>query len=96
MQPTPAHVALAQSYLADAIAHGTRWGTDKVFLSTVPGIDLADAECLAQLTELRLMGLLTFARADLVGAMDPALVKASCWGQRFGGLVFESHFLVVG
>lgn len=85
-----AYKYIADSILADAAA-GTYFGSRKVFLSTIPGIDLADPECVAMLDELRRAGLLEFARADLVAAMDPALVAASEW--RLPGATF--HFLVV-
>jgi hypothetical protein len=71
---------------------GVRWfGDRKVFLATVPGIDLIDADCRAELDIMRRAGLLEFVRADLVAAMDPALVAASEW--RLDGATM--HFLVV-
>jgi hypothetical protein len=42
-------------------------------------------------TQLRRAGLLRFARADLVAAMDPELVAASEW--RLNGAT--AHFLIV-
>lgn len=84
---------LAVQILADAAAPGcVRFGERKIFLSTIPGIDLGDAACRAQLDELRRSGLLRFARADLVAAMDPALVAASEWqldGASYNFLVVE-------
>lgn len=82
---------LAEGILRDAADQGTYFGDRKVFLSTIPGIDLADAECVAMLDDLRRMQLLVFSRADLVAAMDPALVRASEWD--LGGTTY--HFLVV-
>lgn len=90
--PIPAaYRLLAALYLDDAAAYGTRFGTRKVFLSTVPGIDLADPECTDVLLTLLRTGCLEFARADLVAAMDPALVAASEW--RLDGAT--QHFLVL-
>lgn len=87
---------LAQSIIADAQKHGTYFGDRKVFLSTIPSIDLRDAECMQLLDECRRAGLLEFARADLVAAMDPALVAASEWVQGIGyGIQVRSHFLCV-
>ena len=91
MKPTQAHQYLAQQLLADA-QHGTYFGDRKVFLGTIPGVDLQDAECLLQLDELRRMGLVVFARADLVAAMDQALVSCSLWCPMPG---VQYHFVVV-
>ncbi len=71
---------------------GVRWfGDRKAFLSTVPGLDLTTPEGRADADALRRAGLLEFARADLVAAMDPVLVAASEW--RLDGATM--HFLVV-
>jgi hypothetical protein len=85
-----AYRILADSILADA-QYGVRFGDRKVFLGSIPGIDLADAECVQMLDDLRRAQLLTFARADLVAAMDPALVATSEW--RLDGTTY--HFLIV-
>lgn len=82
---------LADSILDDARDAGIYFGERKVFLSTIPGIDLADAECRQMLEDLLRSGALRFARADLVAAMDPALVAASEW--RIDGATY--HFLIV-
>lgn len=82
---------LAESVLADARTCGIYFGDRKVFLSTIPGVDLADGECTQMLDQLRRAGLLRFARADLVAAMDPGLVAASEW--RLDGAT--AHFLIV-
>lgn len=83
---------LADSYLRDALESGVQWlDSGKVYLGTIPGVDLADAECVAQLDACRRAGLLRFARADLVAAMDHTLVMASEWD--LDGAQF--HFLVV-
>jgi hypothetical protein len=82
---------LAESILRDAADQGTYFGDRKVFLGTIPGIDLAAAECVAMLDDLRRAGLLTFARADLVAAMDAELVAASEWRVD----ITTYHFLVV-
>lgn len=80
------------AYLLQAAQeHGTRWGERKVYLGTIPGLDLADAECRATLTDLRRSGALCFARADLVAAMDADLVAASEWHDG----VATYHFLVL-
>jgi len=84
-------VAFATSTLAAARAHGTYFGARKVFLSTIPGLDLGSAACREQLDACRRAQLLVFARADFVAAMDPALVAASEWD--LGGA--QMHFLVV-
>jgi hypothetical protein len=70
---------------------GVYFGDRKVFLSTIPGVDLADPEWRQLLKELRRARLLTFARADLVVAMDPELVAASEWKLDDA----TNHFLVV-
>ena len=96
--PVPvAYRYLAEGILRDAIDQGTYFGDRKVFLSTIPGIDLSDPECREMLETLRQTGLLDFARADLVGAMDPALVAASEWVEAgpCGVGRFETHFLVL-
>jgi len=88
---------IATAYLDDARASGVRFGDRKVFLSTIPGIDLTDPDCTFLLDELRRMQLLTFARADFVAAMDPVLVSASEWRltSPTGGTMATFHFLVI-
>ncbi len=66
-----------------------RFGPRKVYLRAV--LDTTSAEDLAILDQLRRAGLVILARADLVGAMDPALVAAS--HVRLAGADF--HFLVL-
>lgn len=91
-KPIPAAFRmLADSYINDAAEHGTRFGDVKVFLCTIPGIDLKDAECVNQLAYLLRSGLVQFARADLVGAMDPDLVARSHWRLD----ISDFHFLVL-
>lgn len=66
-----------------------RFGDRKVFLCAI--VDVTDADAMAILDDCRRAQLLTFARADLVAAMDPELVAASEW--RVDIATF--HFLVV-
>jgi hypothetical protein len=82
---------LADGILADARMAGAYWGDRKVFLASIPGVDVCDPEWCQLLDELRRLGLLEFARADLVAAMDSDLVARSEWSQ--GGAT--NHFLVV-
>ncbi len=82
---------LADGIIRDAAEYGLRFGPRKVFLGTIPGLDLQDAAGMADLATLLRCGLLSFARADLVGAMDPELVEASEW--RLDISTF--HFLVL-
>jgi len=59
-------------------AHRDLWfGDRKVFLCAV--VDVTDALAMEILDDCRRAGLLTFARADLVAAMDPELVADSNW-----------------
>lgn len=82
---------LADGILADARMSGIYFGDRKVFLGTIPGVDLTDPEWRQLFNDLRRIELLEFARADLVAAMDPELVAKSEWSQ--GGAT--NHFLVV-
>lgn len=82
---------LAESIVRDAVLQGAFFGDRKIFLASIPGINLGDAECTGMLLDLLRAGLLRFARADLVSAMDPALVAASEW--KLDGATY--HFLVV-
>ncbi len=66
-----------------------RFGPRKVFLRAV--LDTTSTEDLATLDQLRRMGLVVLSRADLVAAMDPALVRDSA--VRLAGADF--HFLVL-
>jgi hypothetical protein len=91
MDPCAALRNLADGILADARMSGTYFGDRKVFLASIPGVDLADPEWRQLFDDLRRAGLLEFARADLVAAMDPALVAASEW--RLAGATY--HFLQV-
>lgn len=101
MSTTPipaAYRMLATLILEDAVQHGVYFGDRKVFLSTIPSIDLHDAEGLVVLRDLLRTGALQFARADLVAAMDPALVAASTWLIPAPGNIgrpCEYHFLVL-
>lgn len=81
----------AERWLATARhAHRDLWfGTRKVFLCSI--VDVTDAAAMSVLDECRQAGLLTFARADLVAAMDPELVAASEW--TLDGATF--HFIVL-
>lgn len=90
-----AHRYLADSILSDARSCGIYFGDRKVFLSTIPGIDLADEECVQMLDGLRRAQLLAFARADLVAAMDPELVAASEWRLNDERCSPTFHFLVI-
>ncbi len=92
-----AKIPMALKFLADdlrksAIAHGTFVGDRKVFLGTIPGINLKDAGDREDLLALLRSGAAQFARADLVQAMDPELVAASEWSPAHG---VTYHFLVV-
>lgn len=79
-------------HIHDLAAHrGTRFGDRKVFLGSIPGWDLHDPTLLADLDQLRRARLIELARADLVAAMDPALVRASEWNM--DGAAY--HFLVL-
>ena len=91
MAPCEALRYLADGILTDARMCGIYFGDRKVFLGTIPGVDLADPEWPQLFEDLQRAGLLTLARADLVGAMDPALVAASEW--RLDGATY--HFLQV-
>jgi hypothetical protein len=76
----------------DALEHGIKLGDRKVFLGSIPSIDLADPDCRAWLDDLRRTGRVEFVRADFVAAMDPALVAASEWTILHG---VTAHFLMV-
>jgi len=82
---------LAEGIIAEARTSGVYFGDRKVFLASIPGVDLADPEWRELLDNLRRARLLEFARADLIAAMDPELVAKSEWSQ--GGAT--NHFLVV-
>jgi len=82
---------VATALRRDAVQHGVKFGDRKVFLGSIPSIDLADPDCRAWLDDLRRTGRVAFARADLVAAMDPALVATSEW--RLAGATY--HFLQV-
>lgn len=81
----------AERFLGTArCAHRDYWfGDRKVFLAAIA--DVTNCETMAMLNDCRRAGLLTFARADLVAAMDPELVEASEW--RLDGTTY--HFVVV-
>jgi hypothetical protein len=81
---------LANGILIDARMSGIYFGDRKVFLGSIPGVDVGDPER-QMFEDLRRAGLLEFARTDLVAAMDPELVARSEWNQ--GGAT--NHFLVV-
>jgi hypothetical protein len=91
MSSTAALRNLADGILTDARMSGIYFGERKVFLSSIPGVDLADPEWRQLLDDLRRAQLLEFARADLVAAMDPELVAKSEW--KLDGA--SNHFLVV-
>jgi hypothetical protein len=63
---------LADGILADARTIGVYFGDRKVFFGSIPGVDVRDPEWCQLLDDLRRLGLLRFARADLVAAMDPS------------------------
>ena len=90
---------LAHGILTDARNQGTYFcgpHSGKVYLSTIPGVDLTDPLCVEMLEDLRKAGLLSFSRCDLVAAADPDLVQASTWVSKLGlGLTTELHFLNV-
>ena len=98
MQIAPAPVAAdhglrlaAERLLATARnAHPhLRFGDRKVFLCAI--VDISDPVALEVLDDCRRAQLLTFARADLVAAMDPELVQASEWCVD----IATFHFVVV-
>ncbi len=91
MIPYAALRNLADGILADARMSGIYFGDRKVFLGSIPGVDVNDPEWCQLFDDLRRVRLLEFARADLVAAMDPELVAKSEWSQ--GGAT--NHFLVV-
>ena len=91
MTPCAALRNLADGLLADARTSGVYFGDRKVFLASIPGLDLADPKWRELLDNLRRAQLLRFSRADLVAAMDPELVAASEW--RLDGTTY--HFLQV-
>jgi hypothetical protein len=91
MNANAAMRCLADGILADARMSGIYFGDRKVFLASIPGVDLTDPEWCQLLDDLRRAQLLEFTRADLVAAMDPALVAASEW--RLAGATY--HFLQV-
>lgn len=71
-------------------AHRDFWfGARKVFLAAI--VDVQDADAMTILDDCRRAGLLSFARADLVAAMDPELVADSTWA--LDGATY--HFLTV-
>lgn len=65
----------AVEQLNTAAATGTRFGDRKVFLSSI--VDLSDPTTRRVLSAMQRDGMIELARADLVAAMDPELVKAS-------------------
>ncbi len=81
--PDPGLVITANRLLEAARhAHKDYWvGKRKVFLAAI--VDVEDPVAMEILDECRRAGLLSFARADLVSAMDPDLVAASEW--KLGG-----------
>jgi hypothetical protein len=91
MAPCAALRNLADGILADARMCGVYFGDRKVFLGSIPGLDVKDPEWCEMLDGLRRARLLEFARADLVAAMDPELVAASEW--QLDGATY--HFLQV-
>jgi hypothetical protein len=91
MGPCAALRNLADGILADARMSGVYFGDRKVFLGSIPGVDLDDSEWRKLFDDLRRARLLEFARADLVAAMDPALVAMSEW--QLAGATY--HFLQV-
>lgn len=89
---THAELVAYADHIHELAAHrGTRFGDRKVFLGSIPGFDLHDPALLADLDLLRRSRLVELARADLVSAMDPALVRASEW--KMDGATY--HFLVL-
>jgi hypothetical protein len=89
---TTAHHYLADALLADArdlLGTPAAFGDRKVFLAAVLG-PIAGQD-MTEVAALLGAGLLQFARADLVAAMDPELVAASEW--KLDGATF--HFIVV-
>jgi hypothetical protein len=91
MNPDPGLRLTAERLLSTARnAHrDLRFGERKVYLCAI--VDITDTAVLAILDDCRRAQLLTFARADLVAAMDPELVDASEW--HLDGATY--HFLVV-
>lgn len=89
---------LAERITRDAAEYGTRFGywegcgQYKVYLGSIPGWDLSQPGELETALQLLRTGLLTFARADLVAAMDPELLARSEWVL---DRLTQFHFLVV-
>ena len=98
LEPNAALRILSESIARDAAEYGTRWGywpgcsQYKVFLGSVPGLDLADPETADLLRQMLKAGLLTFARADLVAAMPGELLARSEWVLDH---ITQFHFLVL-
>lgn len=89
---TEAHRIMARDLMNDAralLGTDAAFGDRKVFLSALLG-PIAGQD-MTELEECRRLGLLSFARADLVGAMDADMVDASTW--TMDGCTY--HFLIV-
>ena len=89
---TIADTVAADYILTQARTVGTLFGTRKVFLGSL-GIDWGNPTHLRVLLALVRSGLIECARADLVAAMDPALVACSRVEDPRGAVY---HFVVVG
>jgi len=91
---TNALAHMASQLIADAAEYGTRFGSGaKVYLATVPGVDLGDPECVSLLDELRRAGLVRFERCDYVAGADADLLAQSEW--LVAGTNASLHFLCV-
>jgi hypothetical protein len=93
-----AYRILAQHILDDARSDGTYMSGTKVWLGTIPSIDLNDPECCKDLDLMRRWGLLQFSRCDLVAAFDYELVSKSEWVTRdriLPDFAVSAHFLLV-
>jgi len=68
----------AASLMHDAAEYGVRFhGSCKVYLGSIPGVDLTDPEWVRALDELNAHGLIELRRCDLVQSADAALLARS-------------------
>ena len=75
--------------VAKAAPAAARFGDNKVFISHVAAaFRMSVAEFKARLVEAQIAGLVNLSRADLVEAMDPAMVAASRVDRQFATFHF--------
>lgn len=87
----------ARDFLLANAKKGVLWGDRKVFLGSIPGVDLNDYTTRRTLRALVAFGDIVLGRADLVGAMDQALVESSRLYHDEGSddICRTWHFLVI-